>query len=151
MRAIVAILIPFTILGCYEYVPLEGAPPPRHELVRATLTDVGATELAPRVGPRVAAVEGFIADGANGADTARTALTFSVARTVTRSGEERGWNGEQVTIPRSAIATFQLRRLSRPRSIALGAILAGVVALGARTLGDLGGGGQTGRPRPVPQ
>jgi hypothetical protein len=151
MRASLAVVTAVAVMGCYQYIPLEGAPPPHDEVVRATLTDAGSVELAPQVGPRIAAVEGFISGPVNGAADTATALTFSVRRTLTRSGEERDWTGERLSIPRSAIATFQLRRLSRSRSFALGALLTAVVALGARTLGDLGGGGETGRPVPVPQ
>lgn len=97
------------------------------------LTDAGSENLARFVGPRVTEIRGSYLGGS--ADT----LRLAVLGVTMRNEEERFWQQEPVAIPRIAIATLRERRLSRPRT-------AGVLALvaAAAVLVKIGFGGSPG-------
>jgi hypothetical protein len=93
--------------------------------VRLTLTDAGTTALAPRLGPQVGEVSGHL----RGVDS--LGYELALIRTTTLRGQDNGWNGELVTIPRSDVADARQRTFSVPRSLVLGAAIVGIgVAIG---------------------
>jgi hypothetical protein len=101
-------------------MPVESFPPPVGNDLVAMLTDVGSVEMASVVGPRVTGVSGRYLG------LAGDSLLLSVKTVIKRDGNEEFWRGEQVSIPRSIVATLQRRQFSPVRS---GAIVGGVVAL----------------------
>jgi hypothetical protein len=125
--------------ACRSYVPLAGPPPPAAREVRFVLTDAGSDSPATYVGPRARTIDGVLLASSD------SALVISV-RDVTRvDGGDEPWKGERVTIPRSALATTSVSRLSAGRTgiFAAGAAVVGL-ALGQIFGGGSGAGGRTG-------
>ena len=148
MRAAILILVIFGMTGaCYNYNPLTNPSPEPGSYVAVTLTDSGSTELARYLGPNVFVVRGrYLGDSDRG-------FLISVASVELKRGNELSWEGETVALPNGTIASLDVRRLAKGRSILLAGVSAG--GLVAATLAfSLNGGGTPlgpGRPRPNPQ
>jgi hypothetical protein len=147
MRAAILILSFGVSAGCYNYNPLTTPTPQPGSYVAVTLTDSGSQELARYLGPNVFVVRGrYLGDSDQG-------LLLSVASVELKRGNELSWEGETVALPNGAIASLDVRRLAKGRSILLASVGAG--GLVATTLAfTLNGGGTPlgpGRPRPNPQ
>lgn len=135
-------LAALTVLaGCYGYVPRSSATSIRAgRVVRIELTDSGVVALTSQVGPGVYRLEGKLTSATDSAVTiAASTLTSR------RTNVEQFWNGEPITIPRSAIELLQERSLSKSRTagfvaLALGAVIGTVVAFDASGYGSAGGG-----------
>ena len=134
--------------GCYQYTPIDSqvSASALGDEVRLRLTDAGAVTLAPLVGNRVEIVDGRLSSVAD------TALTLSVTSTTDRLGSETPWKGEQVTVPRSALAGIERRHLDRGKSYLVGGITAGLVAavgigFSVTGSGDSGKNTSTGTPK----
>jgi hypothetical protein len=112
--------------GCYSYVPVTPAASRPGTELRVTIAEPGAAELARFLGPRAASVEGNLVASSD------TGVTLSIT-TITRStGVEETWPGDQVVIPKSAIARTETRRLARGRTVGLtAAFIAASALLGA--------------------
>jgi hypothetical protein len=121
--------------GCYGYYPVSGATPSGRE-VELALTDSGSVVLARQVGQGVVAIAGRVAGDSSGA------LLLNMASTRTRDGNETGWRGERVAVPRALVATMGERRFSRGRTTLFGGALA--VALVAIRQGFGGTGASSG-------
>jgi hypothetical protein len=109
--------------GCYNYSPLATPSPDPGIWVAVTLTDAGAVELAPYLGPNVFVVRGrYVGDAEQG-------VRIAVSSVELVRGDQVDWKGEQVTLPKIAIASVQVRQLSKRRSALLvGVGLTGLVA-----------------------
>ena len=148
MRPAILILVIFGMTGaCYNYNPLTNPSPEPGSYVAVTLTDSGSQELARYLGPNVFVVRGrYLGDSDRG-------LLVSVASVELKRGNELSWEGETVALPNGTIASLDVRRLAKGRSILLAGVSAG--GLVAATLAfSLNGGGTPlgpGRPRPNPQ
>jgi hypothetical protein len=132
--------------GCYRYAPIDGGPQSIGSPVRVQLTDAGAVAMAPLIGARIESVDGRITSAAD------TAVTLAVTGTTDRFGNEVPWRGEQVVIPRSALAGFQRRTLDRKRSYLFGGVAVGLAAavgvgFGINGSGGGGRGAGTGSPK----
>ena len=131
--------------GCYAYTPVTAPRSAAGTEVRVTLAEQGAAEIARFVGPRAASLEGRVVAGSD------SALTLAVTTITRTNGVEETWPGDEVVIPRSAVAVAQTRRFARARTLLLtGAIVAAGVLIGAalkagedinRGPGRPGGGG----------
>jgi hypothetical protein len=135
-----------TTAGCYRYAPVNGVGPDRGTEVRVRLTDGGAVALAPLIGNRVESVDGRVSAVGD------TSLVLAVRMTTDRTGIELPWQGEPVTIPRSAVAGVETRTFDRNRTLLVtGGALAAVVLIGVGfSLAGFGGGsegGPSGTPR----
>lgn len=122
MRLTILCAVLLAVSGCYVYQPGTTSQPPVGTPLRVTLTDTGSVELAAQVGPRVTAIDGLL----QGGDQTQS-LLLSVTQTVTTDGVEHSWTGEQVRVPRTAIATVRERKFSPGRSALAGAVLTGAV------------------------
>ena len=118
--------------GCYAYTPVTTPRAAPGTEVRVTLAEQGAAELARLVGPRAASLEGRVVAGADGA------LTLAVTAITRTNGVEETWPGDQVAIPRSAVAVAQTRGVARARTLMLTAaiVAAGVLVGAALTAGE---------------
>lgn len=127
--------------ACYRYTPIADLTPGRDADVRLVLTDAGAVALGPLIGNRIEAVDGRVTA------TPDTAIVLAVRTTTDRLGNEVSWNGEQVTVPRSAVARIESRSLDRRRSWLVGGLTtAAAVAIGLAFGTDgFGGGGRGGK------
>ncbi|HET7379707.1 MAG TPA: hypothetical protein VFJ24_06680 [Gaiellales bacterium] len=111
--------------GCYSYRPLA---------------------LTPYLGPDVLVVRGrYLSDSDAG-------VRLSVATVERRRGDETTWGGETVVLPTAAIASVDVRRLAKGRTILLAATGVGglvVTSLAFSLTGGsspiVAGGGHTGK------
>jgi hypothetical protein len=120
------------LTGCYTYRPLTTTEPAAGTQVSAQLTSTGSRELAGQVGPDVLHLEGKVLH----ADSA--GLDMEVREIESYRGIRSDWNGEQVRVPRLAVAGIQERKLSPGGTgIMSGVIVAGLYAV-YRVLGGPG-------------
>lgn len=119
--------------GCYESLPLRQGVAPETGRVELILNDQGRAALSERLGTMVDKVEGQMLS--QRAD----AYTISVVRISQLNGGSALWNGEEVTLLKAHTAGFQVRQMSKPRTIALAAAAAALVL--AVFSKDLIGGG----------
>ena len=133
MRIEMAIAAACLTAGCYNYGPLTQPTPEPGASVSVTLTDAGSVDLARYLGPSVFVVRGrYVGDAEQG-------VLLSVSSVELVRGDEVDWKGEQVTLPKSAIASVQVRQLSKRRSVLLvGVGITGLVATTA-AFGLVGG------------
>lgn len=132
--------------GCYQYVPVRATTPPEQAEARVELTDDGSTALTGLLGPGVELVDGRI----QRAD--RDSVILLVSQTTVRGGREDSWRGERIAVPRSAVASLSVRRLSATRSAI--AVVAGAAVLVAGAIGFRAGSPATrtgGNRLPPPQ
>jgi hypothetical protein len=136
-------IVPFIMLvlcGCYVTTPIPTAPAPAvGTKLHVQLTDVGATSLAQYVGPNVSYIDGRLLSETD------TTVALAVSGTTLRSGDEHYWKGETVSLPHSAIATVQTKKVSWWRS----ALLVGGAIAVAGTISLAAGGSQGNGPRTV--
>jgi hypothetical protein len=146
-RAVASVAVTTTMLlstGCYNYTVRERAQVVPGGRNAFDLTDQGRVDLAQRLGPGIARVEGTVVSADSSAIVLRVASTQSIR------GETSNWGGEVVTIRQAVIANVAQRELSSGKTAV--AIGAAAVALGAfivtRTLAGNGGvtGGVQGPP-----
>jgi hypothetical protein len=124
------------VLGaCYRYSPTTHAPAAGTD-VRIHLTEGGAASLAAVLGAGTTSVTGRVV----GATDSDVVLTVSeTGRDATRVS----WGGEQITIPRSAVATAEQRSLDGWRTLgvtAIGVGAAGAIALLVNAISSRSGG-----------
>jgi hypothetical protein len=143
MRTSMLIAAAWLTGACYNYSPLALPSPEPGAYLAVTLTDAGAVDLARYLGPNVFVVRGrYVGDAGQGG------VLMSVSSVELVRGDQVDWKGERVTLPESAIASVQVRQLSKRRSALLvGVGLTGLVATTAAfTLNGGGSGGLLGRP-----
>jgi hypothetical protein len=119
-RALPALML---LGGCYGYYP-PNTPAPVGRDVAVTLTDSGSFALARQVGPSAEAINGrFTADSGN-------AIVLSVRGVRQRDGNDVGWRGERLIVPRPLVVKVEERRFSRTRTAVFGgALVVSLVAL----------------------
>jgi hypothetical protein len=137
MRSFASALAVIVLAGCYVYVPIGTQVPDHGTRLEVRLTDSGADTLALLIGSGVSSVQGNLVSG--GPDS----LVLAVRSVRLRSGDEKLWSGEHVTLPRRTIAIVSARRFSRWRTgLTTGLAMLGSVALVA----SMNGSGVQGRP-----
>lgn len=142
--SLLALAAALTLGGCYRYVPGASADAAAGNEVRLTFTPEGAQQLAPVIGADVRSITGRVLSASD------RELAVSVGRSYRSSGVETIWNGENVTIPRDAVAQTDRRTIDRRRSTlaAIGAFLGGVITFSI--LRSITTGGNPGSPGPGP-
>ena len=145
VRPVASALLPVMLLaGCYTHVPLQGRDPAPSTRVVVRLTPAGTEELARQVGPRVVSIEGDVA-------VVRESGVQLLARgTTDQNGLTTFWKGEQVEVPRSAIAGMETRTLSRSRSVLIAGAIVAAALLVAAAFGLTGSSDDGGGSTPVP-
>jgi hypothetical protein len=137
-------MIPGILLlaACYTYRPLVTPDPVPGDRISAQLTTEGSRDLAAQIGPEVLHVEG------NVLALDSTALNLEVREIESYRGIRSDWHGEQVRLPRQAVAGIQERRLSVGGTTLMGGVLLGGLYAVYRILGGPGlfegGTGQAG-------
>ena len=116
------VLLGLAAAGCFTYndVPRTAASPGRE--VRIDLNAPGRTALANQVGPDVRSVTGRLAASDS------LGLTVALEKTTVMNGDDNAWHGEQVRIPYLYIAETGERTLSKGKTFALTALLAGAMS-----------------------
>ena len=110
------------LAGCYTYRtagPVDTTAPDAGTRIEVSLTQQGAVSLAAQLGPGVQSVEG------NLLGTDETGLSLAVWEVEDARRARSDWKGEQVTIPREAIAAVRRRIFSAGATGLLGGLLAG--------------------------
>jgi hypothetical protein len=145
MRAAAFVIAAFVLSGCHTYRTVPSGALPDDSQARVYLTDRGTEDLARFVGPYSRALAGGVLSKSD------SALALSVAEVERFDGNEEFWRGERVVVPRDAIASVQVRRISPIRTALLSTgLVAAAFVLGKAFAGDVfGGGGE--EPRPSPQ
>jgi hypothetical protein len=120
--------------GCYNYNPLTTPSPEPGTYVAVTLTEQGSENLARSVGPNAFIVRGrYLGDGEQG-------MLLSVSSVEDKRGIAQSWQGETVTVPADAVASLDVRKLAKGRSILLASLSAGGVVVTTVAFSLLGGG-----------
>ena len=126
----------FILAGCYTLRPAGTAVLDPGTEVAFDITDAGRVALGGSMGPEIAQVQGRL--------LSRTGDEYLIAVSSVRllRGGLQVWRGEQVRIRPEHVGSTYERRLSRGRSVALGAVaLGGLVAFFiSRDLFGLGSG-----------
>ncbi|MGZ3332741.1 MAG: hypothetical protein ACXU9O_13025 [Gemmatimonadaceae bacterium] len=127
---------PFVLtVSCTVYTPVHGVEATPGNDVRLRLTDKGAVDLAPRIGPRARTLEGTLRQVTD------SSMVVSVRRVSREDQGEDTYNSLEITIPSQDIETAETSKTSAPRSIlAAGAVIA-TALLAAKGAGDLSGSG----------
>ncbi len=100
------------LLGaCYRYVPATGGELVLGAAYRAHLSPEGTRSVTPLLGPNVGAFDGVILSASD------SALEVAMSSTTKRLDPNRIlWSGEQVMVPRDAVASFDRREIDRGRT-----------------------------------
>lgn len=132
------------LCACYVTTPVPSAPAPEPGTkLHVELTDAGSASLAQYLGPNVNYVDGRLLGQSD------TAMSLSVSGLTLRSGAEQYWKGENVSLPHSAIATIQEKKVSWWRSTLLaGGIIAGLTSIGLIAGSSSGSQGRVTPPPP---
>jgi hypothetical protein len=127
--------------ACTVYTPIRGtAVTPGYD-VRVRLTDKGAVNLVPSIGPRARQLQGTLRRATD------TSLVVLVRRVVREDGGEDTYDGQEISIPSQDIELAETSKTSVSRSIlAAGGILASALLIG-KGAGDIGGGGSSRPPQ----
>jgi len=132
--------------ACYSYKeaePVDQVAPATGSRIRVRLTQEGATALAQQIGPQAVNLDGDVIAASQ--DSLRLALSaVEDARHITTT-----WKGEQVTIPRGAIASLGQRKLAVGPTALLGGLAAGGVVAAAALF--TGSGESSGAVQPPAQ
>ena len=134
MRTLSLIGILCLTAGCYNYNPLTTPSPEPGTYVAVTLTDPGSENLARSLGPNAFVLRGrYLGDSDQG-------MLLSVSSVETKRGIAQPWEGETVTVPADAVASLDVRRLAKGRSLLLASIGAGGLVATTLAFSLLGGG-----------
>ena len=121
--------------SCTVYTPVRGLDATPGNDVRLRLTDKGAVDLAPRIGPRARTLEGTLRQVTD------SSMVVSVRRVFREDQGQDTYDSLEIAIPSQDIETAETSKTSAPRTIlAAGAIIA-TALLAAKGAGDLSGRG----------
>jgi hypothetical protein len=148
MRAFSLMMAVCLTAGCYNYQPLTAPSPVAGTYLAVTLTDAGSQELATYLGPSV-----FVVRGRYMGESEQGALLVSVSSVELQRGDDVSWSGETVALPNNDIASLEVRRLAKGRSLLLAGLGAGGVVATTLAFSLVGSGSQPnpGGGRPTKQ
>ncbi len=122
-------------VSCTVYTPMRGLEAVPGYDVRLRLSDKGAVDLAPRIGPRARTLEGTLRQVTD------SSMVLSVRRVAREGQGQDTYDALEITIPSQDIEIAETSKTSVPRSfLAAGAIIASAFLV-AKGAGDLSGGG----------
>jgi hypothetical protein len=143
-RAALVSMSVVTAASCTAYTPIHGVGAMPGSNVRLRLTDQGAVDLAPKIGPRARQLEGSLTQVTD------SSMTVAIRRVMREGQGEDTYDGLEVSIPARDIERAEASKTSVSRSIlAAGAILASAFLI-AKGAGEISGGSGN-RPPPVGQ
>lgn len=121
--------------SCTVYTPVRGLDATPGNDVRLRLTDKGAVDLAPKIGPRARALEGTLRGVTD------SSMVVSVRRVAREDQGQDTYDALEITIPSQDVETAETSKTSVPRSfLTAGAIIASAFLV-AKGAGDLSGSG----------
>jgi hypothetical protein len=134
MRTAILITTLLLTAGCYSYNPLTTPSPEPGTSLAVTLTDAGSDELARSLGPGAFIVRGrYLSNDEQG-------MLLSVTSVETKRGYSNPWSGETVAVPDNAVASLDVRKLSKGRSFLLAGIGVGGLVVTTVAFSLIGGG-----------
>ena len=122
-RFIGLVSMPMLLGGCYTLQPSRGSAPEVGARMALDVNDAGRVALGGSMGPEISQIEGQLL----GKDDREYLVAVSGIKLL--RGGEQPWSGEKVRIKSEYVSSVYRRRLSPGRSLALGAIGAGAIAL----------------------
>jgi len=140
-RGVLSAAFGVILAGCYtlQAAP-EGVLPPAGAEMAFDINDAGRVALGGSMGPAIARIEGRLV----GRDS--SAYIVAVREITLLNGGDQTWSGERVQLKTEYVTEHYERRLSRGRSIAMGAAGIGLIAIiGSRSILP-GGNPDDGRP-----
>jgi hypothetical protein len=120
---VLVIAVALSAAGCYRLQPVVGPAPATGSQVAVYVNDAGRAALSVNVGSSIERIEGRL----SAQDAAGYAI--SVKHVYFLRGGVQIWSGESVRIPREHVESFAERRISKGRTLALGAAGAGSIGL----------------------
>ncbi len=121
-----------SLAACYTYRPLSTPAPEPGTRVSAQLTGQGSRDLAGQIGPDVLHVEGEVVEADSGG------VGLVVREIESYRGIRSDWQGEQVRLPRAAVAGIQERKLSPGGTGLMGGVIAAGLYAIYRVMGGPG-------------
>ena len=122
-RGVGAILLA-TNTACYSHSAIGLNLPAPEARVVIGITDMGADQMANRIGLAAREVEGFVVSATD------SVWRLRVMRVDQLGGFSSQWNGEEVDFPRSVMTNVREKRLNKTNSwLAAGAFVVGVALL----------------------
>jgi hypothetical protein len=127
---------PFMVtVACTVYTPVRGVEAVPGYDVRLHLSDKGAVDLAPRIGPRARTLEGTLRQVTD------SSMVVSVRRVSREDEGQDTYDSLEITIPSQDVEIAETSKTSVPRSfLTAGAIIASAFLV-AKGAGDLSGSG----------
>jgi len=115
-------LLALVVTGCYTLQPLTtSAAPENGTRIALYLNDAGRVALGRTVGPEIERLEGRLLEQDS------EAYSIAVMHVFTLRGGVQIWSGEQVRVGKDQVRSISERRLSKARTVALGAAGVGSV------------------------
>lgn len=118
--------------ACHVYVPLQTAPSPGMEIA-LDLNDRGRAELAGSIGPAVQRVVGVLVAATD------SVYELNVTSVTYFSGAAQEWSGERLRVRTDYVSQTRERKLSRSRSLLVGAGSAAAIVAAIVTANLVGG------------
>lgn len=122
-----------SLVGCYTLQPTSAPAPVLGQRMAFDVNDAGRAALGGSMGPEIGQIEGQLVQ--------QNPSEYIVAVTTVRflRGGEQPWSGETVHLKSEYVTQTYVRRFAAGRTIALGALGAGAVAVIATTALNAGG------------
>jgi hypothetical protein len=115
-------MLALVVTGCYTLQPLTtSAAPESGSKIALYLNDAGRIALGSSVGPEIERLEGRLLEQDS------EAYSIAVMHVYTLRGGVQIWSGEQVRVGKDQVRSISERRLSKARTVALGAAGVGSV------------------------
>jgi len=127
-------------VSCNVYTPVRGVEAMPGRDVRLRLSDKGAVDLAPKIGPRARLLEGTLRQVTD------SSMVVSVRRVSREDQGQDTYDSLEITIPSQDIETAETSKTSVPRSFLMAGAIIASAFLVAKGAGDLSGGGETKPP-----
>jgi hypothetical protein len=128
------------VSACTTYTPLRVADMSPGYNVRVSISDQGAVDLAPKIGPRARQLEGTLTQASDGA------IVMSVRRVVREGGGDDTYSDIPISLPSRDIEGVERSTTSLSRSVLTAGAIVGTALLAARGAGDVAGGKDGGKP-----
>jgi hypothetical protein len=147
MRLFVGLAAALLSTGCFAYLPSPTPLPAPATQVRVRLSSTGTSELVNQLGPNVVQLDGRVMRV-----DPDSSITVAVSTTTSGAGMFLPYEGEgAVRLPRSAIASLNVRTLSRRRTtLFIGGMVLGAIGIAVKALDSGGGSPGDGKPPPPP-
>lgn len=116
-------LTAWSLLGCYNYIPIAATVAPANREGRVVLTAIGTTAMLSQLGPGVREIDG------NLLRVTADSVVIAVAQTTTVTRERFTSTGLTVAIARPLVEQVSVRTLSRKRSLTFAVAVASFISI----------------------